>query len=109
MRSLLFAAALAAAAVLSGCAKHDATSKADDPAAAEQRAEAALPTMTVAEVADALAKHEIQAVDCNGPGTRKRKGILPGAILISDEETFAASELPADKDARLIFYCGGPG
>ena len=32
-------------------------------------------------------------------------GMLPGAVLLSDPVAFAASELPADKRAPLVFYC----
>jgi rhodanese-related sulfurtransferase len=34
-------------------------------------------------------------------------GIIPGAVLISDAQTFSATELPADKSQGLVFYCGG--
>jgi hypothetical protein len=36
-------------------------------------------------------------------------GVVPGAILISDVDNFATSELPADKTAKLVFYCADPG
>lgn len=44
-----------------------------------------------------------QAVDVNGASTRASQGVIPGAILLSGAETFAATELPADK--ALVFYC----
>ncbi|MBA3502772.1 MAG: rhodanese-like domain-containing protein, partial [Deltaproteobacteria bacterium] len=50
----------------------------------------------------------LTVVDCNSEKTRKKVGILPGAVLI-DDETFTASELPSDKSTKLVFYCGGPG
>ena len=33
-------------------------------------------------------------------------GTLPGAVLLSDSETFKLSELPPDKSKALVFYCG---
>ena len=49
--------------------------------------------MSVDDLATALAAKQAQPIDCNGDKTRKKMGIVPGAILISDEDTFAASEL----------------
>jgi hypothetical protein len=100
MRTLLFSAALAAAA-LTGCAKDKSDSKAT--------ATAELPAMSPDEVDQALAAGQATAVDCNGDRTRKKYGVLPGAVLISDEEAYPASELPADKATKLVFYCADPG
>lgn len=63
-------------------------------------------TVTVDQVDQALGKGEVQPVDANGESTRKREGVLPGAILLSDAEAFKLSELPADKGKPLVFYCG---
>lgn len=104
MRQILLAAALSLA-TLAGCAKSDKA----ETAAAGSSAEDKLQAMTVDEVDRALAANEAKPVDCNGDKTRKRMGVLPGAILVSDEETFAATELPADKTAKLVFYCANSG
>jgi hypothetical protein len=96
----MLATALSLAA-FSGCAK-------DKSDAAASKAEE-FPSMTVDEVDRALTAKEAVAVDCNGERTRKKSGVLPGAILISDEETYPASELPADKATKLVFYCADPG
>ena len=64
-----------------------------------------MPTATVDEVERLLADGACQAVDANGAGTRKRMGVVPGAVLLSDYESFAPSELPADKSKALVFYC----
>lgn len=64
-----------------------------------------VPEVSVDEVDAALAKSEWQAVDANGDATRKKMGIVPGAVLLTDSETFAPSELPADKSKGLVFYC----
>jgi hypothetical protein len=100
MRSLLFSAAIAVAA-LAGCSKSEKA----DKAAVEHD----LPEISVADVAAGLEAKTLVAIDCNNDKTRKKVGKLPGAILISDEETFPASELPVDKATKLVFYCGGPG
>jgi len=45
-------------------------------------------------------------VDANGSSTRAEYGVIPGAILLSDYHDYdVASELPADKDGKLVFYC----
>jgi hypothetical protein len=103
MRSLLFAAGLSLASI-AGCAKSDKTDS-----ASTAQAEEAIPSMTVDEVDQALTAKQAVAVDCNGDRTRKRVGIVPGAIVLSDEETFAATELPADKATKLVFYCANKG
>lgn len=99
MRTLFLASVLALSAA-SGCAKHKA-------AGSEEASE--FPTLTPDQVEKAIAANEATPVDCNGERTRKKLGIVPGAIVISDEETYAASELPADKTRQLVFYCADPG
>jgi len=96
MRTLLLASALALVS-LAGCSK-----SAKDPGAA---VEAKLPTVTVDELDASLAKSECQPVDANGERTRQKMGVIPGAVLLSDSDTFKPSELPADKTRALVFYC----
>ena len=100
MRNVLFGLALSLAAV-SGCNS--------DKAAAGDKAKAEIPAMTIDEVQKGLDAKQLTAVDCNAEHTRKKLGVLPGAISVSDEESFAASELPADKTTKLVFYCQNPG
>lgn len=94
MKSILFAA-FVALTVVPGC------SKKDDNAASHK----AIATVTVPELDGMLAKGACTPVDANGPDTRKNKGVIPGAIRLSDYETFAATELPADMARPLVFYC----
>lgn len=101
MRTLLFSAVIALASV-AGCSKD----KADKH---EQKEHADLPEISVADVAAGLEAKTLTVYDCNSDKTRKKVGILPGAVLVSDEETFTADILPADKAAKIVFYCGGPG
>ena len=105
MRFLL-AAALSLAAT-AACTKSDP--KAEPAPAAGASAEEQLPSMTVAELDQALTAKQAVPVDCNGDKTRKKMGVIPGAVLVTDDEKFAASELPADKSTKLVFYCAGPG
>lgn len=98
MKHLLFALALAGS--VTACSKKD-----DQPAAAKQPAAKEIPTVSVAELDGMLAKGGCTPVDANGPTTRQKKGVIPGAVRLSDYETYAASELPADKAKPLVFYC----
>lgn len=69
------------------------------------QAEKSVGTVSIAELEAMLAKGACTPVDANGPTTRKNRGVIPGAIRLSDYETFSASELPADKARTLVFYC----
>lgn len=95
MRTMLLVAVLALGAT--GC------SQAKEKAATAVQAQ--VPTITVDEVARKLAGGEVVPVDANGDTTREKMGVLPGAVLLSDYETFSVSELPADKAKELVFYC----
>jgi rhodanese-related sulfurtransferase len=97
MRIILLAAVLA----MGGAA----CSKSDTKAAKTEKA-SNVPTVTVDDVDKQLAAGECVPVDANGEQTRKKMGVVPGAVLLSDSETFAVSELPADKSKALVFYCG---
>jgi rhodanese-related sulfurtransferase len=44
--------------------------------------------------------------DANGDSTREKYGVIPGARLLTSYASFAESELPSDKAAELVFYCG---
>lgn len=106
MRTLLFSAALVLAAA--GC-KDKAASDMAPAAEATEAPEEKLPEISIAEVEAGIAARSLTLVDCNGEGTRKKVGVIEGAILVDDEEMYSASVLPADKATRLVFYCGGHG
>ncbi|HEX4450954.1 MAG TPA: hypothetical protein VH143_08805 [Kofleriaceae bacterium] len=99
MRNAILAAALALAA-FSGCSKSDPSAAPAAGAKTEKLAE-----MTIDEVDQAISSGQAKAVDCNMDTMRKKLGVLPGAITVSEDDSYAASELPADKTAKLIFYC----
>ncbi|MDB4960208.1 MAG: Rhodanese domain protein [Myxococcales bacterium] len=98
MRSLLLVAALSVISV-TGCTK----AKTDDKAAPTQAAE--VPTITIDQLDTMLGKSEAVPVDANGERTRQKMGVIPGAVLLTDSETFTPSELPTDKARALVFYC----
>jgi rhodanese-related sulfurtransferase len=101
MRIFLIAALFAAG--VAGC------SRSDSPKAAKaeptEAAEAKLPTVSVDEVDHMLATNDCVPVDANGDATRKRMGVVPGAVLLTDSDDYKPSELPADKSKSLVFYC----
>jgi rhodanese-related sulfurtransferase len=98
-------AALLAGAALAGC------STAKPPGASRDgvgdRAPAKLPEVTVDELVQLLARQACQAVDANGDATRRRMGVLPGAVLLTSADSI--DELPADKARGLVFYCANAG
>ena len=97
MRTLLLVSALGLAAI-SGCAK-----KSDDAQATKAAAE--IPSVSIDQLDAMLARSECIPVDANGERTRQKMGVIPGAVLLTDSETFAPAELPADKTKPLVFYC----
>jgi rhodanese-related sulfurtransferase len=82
-----------------------ACSKKDSKPTAETQPASKVPVATVDDVAQALAQGACTPVDANGDKTREKMGVVPGAVLLSDSEVFALSELPADKSRALVFYC----
>nr|HEX4316094.1 hypothetical protein [Kofleriaceae bacterium] len=108
MRKLLLVTALALVSA-GGCSKTDTAEATPSGAKPDKPAKAELPTMTVDEVDQQVAAKQVTAVDCNGDMLRKKVGVVPGAILVSSPDDYAASALPADKTAKLVFYCADPG
>jgi hypothetical protein len=48
----------------------------------------------------------VNIYDANGWGLRSTAGVVPGAhLLTSDDKYDVAKELPAEKSAKLVFYC----
>jgi len=64
-----------------------------------------LATVSIEQLDQMIARSECQPVDANGDTTRKRMGVIPGAVLLTDFEGYAMNELPADKAKPLVFYC----
>ena len=53
-----------------------------------------------------LADKKAVAVDVNGKDYRQREGVIPGALLLTNFQKYELSELPKDKNTKLVFYCG---
>ena len=71
----------------------------------EARPEAAQPSIaavSVDELDRLLAHQDCLAVDANGDATRRRMGIIPGAVLLTDD---SIDKLPPDRSKSLVFYC----
>ena len=48
----------------------------------------------------------VNIYDANGWGLRSTAGVIPGAHLLSSDDKYdVAKELPANKNAKLVFYC----
>lgn len=96
MRTLLFTALLSLSVL--GCSKEETADK-------HVKLSETVPDVSIDELAAKLATGDCQAVDANGDATRKKLGVIPGAVLLSDSEAFSTSELPKDKSKTLVFYC----
>jgi len=99
MRTFLVVSLLALAAG-AGCSRTQGADATADHAPAKL---ATVATVSVDELDQMLAHDECQAVDANGPETRKKLGVIPGAVLLTDADSL--DNLPADKTKHLVFYC----
>jgi rhodanese-related sulfurtransferase len=95
MRTLMFALALSAAAA--GCSKKTETASSESAGKVAE--------LSVDELDTHLTKGDCTPVDANGDATRKKMGVIPGAVLLTDNDTFNPKQLPADKSRQLVFYC----
>lgn len=60
---------------------------------------------TIEQVASWTKSKQAIPVDANGSETRTKQGVIPGAVLLTSSSQYALKELPANKDAKLVFYC----
>jgi rhodanese-related sulfurtransferase len=65
----------------------------------------AIRELSVEQVAELLQSGKAVLVDANGKEVRQKWGVIPGATLLTSSTQYAASELPAQKDTMLVFYC----
>lgn len=107
MRILLLSLALSVALV--GCkdASPAAATETDEAETAKDTPEASAAELTEISVEDAdkALKSGAVAVDANSDRTRKKKGIVPDAIILTSSYKYELSQLPEDKSKDLIFYC----
>jgi rhodanese-related sulfurtransferase len=95
----LFAALLLSIVAAVGCHQEAA------PSASKAIVE--LASVTVEQLDTMVAAKQCIAVDANSVDTRRRMGVVPGALLLSDPQQFTMAELPGDKTQSMVFYCGG--
>ena len=72
-------------------------------AACKSENKAELPELTVEQVASRLKEANFYTIDNNDTDTFK-EGHVPGAKWV-DYKNVTATDLPANKDATLVFYC----
>ncbi len=65
------------------------------------------PDISVTELQKAIADKKVTVLDVNGSDSFK-KGHIPGAIDFRAKKAEIAKALPADKNALVVAYCGGP-
>ncbi len=70
-------------------------------------ADCACPEITQSELAKAIESKQVVVVDVNGTESFA-KGHIPGAIDAQAAGADLAKQLPADKAALIVAYCGGP-
>lgn len=58
----------------------------------------------VKQFVDSKAKN-VAILDANNENAREDAGVVPSAILLTSYNKYALSELPADKNTTLVFYC----
>jgi len=65
------------------------------------------PDISIAELKTAIAEKKVTVIDVNGSDSYE-KGHVPTAIDFSSSKDKLATALPAEKDALIVAYCGGP-
>jgi rhodanese-related sulfurtransferase len=65
-----------------------------------------LATVTVDELVTLRSGATVTVCDANGASAREKYGVIPGAVLLSSSGDYdVASELPAEKASKVVFYC----
>ena len=63
--------------------------------------------ISIAELNKAIAAKSVTVLDVNGSESYKN-GHVPTALNFAEVSKDLASKLPADKNALVVAYCGGP-
>ena len=98
-RRVVNTGALVLALGLSGIA----CKKSAPPATPANEAEAEIPALTMDQVAEGIEQKTLTVID-NNSRERFQKSHVPTAKWVSFLDV-KASDLPASKDSRLVFYC----
>ncbi len=96
--------AFALGLALAACHSAEKTAPASDTTAATT---APVKEVTVTEVANFIQTKTATVFDANNAETREKMGVVPGAVLLTNSHDYSLSQLPAAKDSKLVFYCGG--
>jgi rhodanese-related sulfurtransferase len=65
------------------------------------------PDISITELKTAIADKSAVIIDANGSDSFKA-GHIPGAVDFETQQAALAKILPADKNALVVAYCGGP-
>jgi rhodanese-related sulfurtransferase len=65
------------------------------------------PDINIPDLKAAIADGKVAVIDANGTKSW-REGHIPGAIDFTSNKDKLTSLLPADKQALVVAYCGGP-
>ena len=65
------------------------------------------PDISITELQSAIKEKKVTVLDVNGSDSFKA-GHIPGAIDFRATKAELAKNLPADKGALVVAYCGGP-
>jgi len=68
---------------------------------------AEFPDISIADLKKAIAEKKVTVIDVNGAASYKN-GHVPSAVDFATASADLASKLPADKNALVVAYCGGP-
>jgi len=95
MRALCFVAILGLAIPSFAAAAQSGTETSDG-----------LRSVTVGDLAALRTTGKVVVLDANGPETRSRYGVIPGAVLLTHYDDYdVGRELPTDRGRTLVFYC----
>jgi rhodanese-related sulfurtransferase len=96
---------LLSVAALAACSKGEDASS--EPETSSSESAGAIPEVSVTELASWIEDGSAIPVDANSDSTRAERGVIPGARLLTSSGRYDPSaELPADRAANLVFYCG---
>ena len=114
--SLAVSSALLVPASVLACGAHASAQstmaqvqKVDEPAPAApavcDHSKMVLHDLSADQLASLQKENKVRVYDANTQETRQKLGVIPGAILLTSTQYDPAKELPAAKDANLVFYC----
>ena len=104
---MLFRAGFALTFVLALAACQNAPQSTPGSTEPAGKSETAVRELSVSDVANLIQTKRATVLDANDSTTRQEQGVVPGALLLSSSREYPLSELPAAKDSKLVFYCGG--